>query len=183
MGLRQSFWRIRGYVRRKRLRLANTKRFRRQDMPLLFFGSTIGIVVGLYVTGTPLPLPIGPRKGLESVTVLHGSFPICDRGGHGNCVIDGDTFTLDGTKIRIANIDAPELHPPRCETEAILGLRAKRRLSELLNGTPIVLGRVDHDLDIYGRQLRTVSVGGRDVGEILVTEGLARYGFRHPWCD
>jgi endonuclease YncB( thermonuclease family) len=49
------------------------------------------------------------------------------------CVVDGDTFWLDGTKIRIADIDTPEIGRPRCDLEYELGMRATRRLVDLLN--------------------------------------------------
>ncbi len=42
-----------------------------------------------------------------------------------NCVVDGDMFWFKGEKIRIADIDTPELSPPRCEAE-----RIKRRGGE-----------------------------------------------------
>lgn len=49
-----------------------------------------------------------------------------------SCVVDGDTFQVHGQRIRIENIDAPEIHDARCKAEAILGWRATERLSELL---------------------------------------------------
>src|SRR3546814_3267065 len=33
------------------------------------------------------------------------------------CVVDGDTFWLEGEKIRIADIDTPEISEPQCDTE------------------------------------------------------------------
>lgn len=40
------------------------------------------------------------------------------------------------------------------------------------------------DKDKYGRKLRTLERGGRSLGGILVTEGLARkwVGYRRSWC-
>ena len=46
-------------------------------------------------------------------------------------IIDGDTIHIDGVRIRI---DTLETFGPRCENELILGLRAKKRLRELLDG-------------------------------------------------
>jgi endonuclease YncB( thermonuclease family) len=46
-------------------------------------------------------------------------------------IIDGDTIDIDGVRIRI---DTLETLGPRCENELILGLRAKKRLRELLDG-------------------------------------------------
>ncbi|TPK15226.1 thermonuclease family protein [Mesorhizobium sp. B2-5-9] len=104
-------------------------------------------------------------------------------------VLDGDTVVLDGTHIRIANIDAPEIHHFHCDAELRLGLVAKRRMAELLDSGPVAIhpgdprdGRLK---DRYGRTLATIDVDGRDVGEIMVAEGLARpwIGKRQPWCN
>ena len=44
--------------------------------------------------------------------------------------------------------------------------------------------RIDRDADVYGRKLRNLAVDGRDVGDVLVSEGLARPygGGRRGWC-
>lgn len=99
-------------------------------------------------------------------------------------VVDGDTFWIGGEKVRVADIDAPETHPPRCAYEADLGARATRRLAVLLAAGPFALEPVDRDTDRYGRKLRIVTRGGQSLGGILVAEGLARpwIGHRDPWC-
>lgn len=112
-------------------------------------------------------------------------FSLCHTGGGLNCVVDGDTIWMDGVKIRVADIDAPETHPSRCPYEADLGNRATVRLQELLNSGS-VKDRSDglRDADRYGRKLRTLWVNGHSVGATLISEGLARKwdGSRHPWC-
>jgi endonuclease YncB( thermonuclease family) len=102
--------------------------------------------------------------------------------------IDGDTFTLNGERIRIANIDTPEIHEAKCDAERRLGIVAKHRLEALVGGVKVTIMRGDpydgRQKDRHGRTLATISVDGRDVGEILVAEGLARKwtGKRAPWC-
>ena len=112
-------------------------------------------------------------------------FSICDSGQRISCVVDGDTFWLRRTKIRIADIDTPELSPPRCEHERQRGTAAKQRLIEILNSGPIVLKNTARDEDRFGRKLRVVFRGDRSVGDILIAEGLARKweGSRRSWCD
>ena len=113
-------------------------------------------------------------------------YPICSGGAaRENCVVDGDTFYMDGTTVRIMDIDAPETHPPHCAYEADIGDRATRRLSQLLSAGAFQLVRADRDVDKYGRQLRVVIRDGRSIGKMLVAEGLARTwsGKRRPWCD
>ncbi len=111
-------------------------------------------------------------------------FGFCDAGGGYNCVVDGDTIHYRGTKIRIADIDTPETHPSRCAEEARLGQAATQRMHALLNSGPFSLQAIDRDEDTYGRKLRTVTRGGKSIGDQLVEEGLARYyaGGRRPWC-
>lgn len=104
---------------------------------------------------------------------------ICAPGPRDNCVVDGDTFWHRGEKIRLADIDAPEL-TSRCQAERELAIRARNRLRELLVGFEVRrTGR-----DRYGRTLAVVTVEGRSVGRVLVGEGLAREwdGRRRPWC-
>ena len=113
------------------------------------------------------------------------TFGMCHTGGGQNCVVDGDTFWMDGVKIRVADIDAPETHPPRCSHEAELGNRATNRLHELLNAGSFELQSLpDRDQDRYGRKLRIVMRNGQSLGDQLTREGLARSwtGRREPWC-
>ncbi len=100
-----------------------------------------------------------------------------------SCVIDGDTFWLRGEKIRIADINAPEISEPKCSYESELGEKATQRLVELLNAGPFTLERADRDTDRYGRQLRVVTREGESLGLTLEKEGLAEHwrGYRRSW--
>ncbi|WP_071208385.1 thermonuclease family protein [Agrobacterium vitis] len=115
---------------------------------------------------------------------LSGSFSICGDSRRVNCVVDGDTFWIQGEKIRVADIDTPELSPPRCAAERIKGEAAKARLRVLLSAGPFSMSAGLRDEDKYGRKLRTVTRNGQSLGEILVGEGLARRwdGARRGWC-
>lgn len=111
-------------------------------------------------------------------------FGFCHSGGGQNCVVDGDTFWFAGEAYRIADIDTPETHPPRCPEEAALGEAATERLRGLLNEGAFNLDEIDRDTDVHGRKLRIVTRAGASIGERLVDEGLARRweGHRRPWC-
>ena len=101
------------------------------------------------------------------------------------CVVDCDTFWLNGDKIRLADIDTPEISKPGCAAEKALGDRAKQRLAVLLNDGPFELSRIGgRDRDQYGRKLRVAVRNGHSIGDQLVAEGLARTwtGRREPWC-
>jgi endonuclease YncB( thermonuclease family) len=86
-------------------------------------------------------------------------------------IIDGDTISLAGERIRLLDIDAPESFRSRCEAELELGLKAKQRLRQLVDVGPIRVER--HGRDRYGRTLARVQAGGADVGAVLIAEGLA----------
>jgi endonuclease YncB( thermonuclease family) len=116
----------------------------------------------------------------------HAAIPYfgeCPTGGGRNCVMSGDTFDMDGTRYRIAGIEAPQLLAARCLAEEREGRASARRLRELLNGgipraIPIGTGRRG------GVTLAIVSVDGRELGAMLVREGRARpYGaMPEGWC-
>lgn len=135
------------------------------------------------------PASLAREPGLTSSRSLSEQVPvavfgICYTGGGQNCVVDGDTAWIGGEKIRVADIDAPETHPPRCPSEADLGARATKRLAELMNAGPFELRTIGRDTDRYGRKLRVLMRHGRSIGDQLVEEGLARTweGRRRPWC-
>ena len=112
------------------------------------------------------------------------TFTLCGSGPRINCVVDGDTFWIDGVKVRIVDIDTPETHQPQCAAEEALGRRATLRLQELLNEEPFEMRVSGRSEDRYGRQLRVLVRDGRSIGDQLVSEGLARTweGRRRPWC-
>ena len=123
-------------------------------------------------------------RGLAKPETAARSFAICGTGPRVNCVVDGDTFYLAGEKIRIADIDTPELFSPQCGRERALAVQAQRRLHTLLNAGPVSLRRGLRDEDVYGRKLRTVHRDGRSLGAVLVAEGLAHKwrGYKRSWC-
>lgn len=99
-------------------------------------------------------------------------------------VYDGDTITIDGERIRILGLDAPELgHNARCAAEARAAEAARDELQRLLRGAEITLRR--DGTDRYGRTLAYVYADGRDVAGVLIDAGLARPydgGRRGGWC-
>lgn len=99
-------------------------------------------------------------------------------------MVDGDTFYWCRDKIRVADIDTPETHPPRCPQEARLGEAATLRMQALLNAGPFTLDATTRDEDRSGRKLRVVMRDGESLGDRLVAEGLARPygGGRRSWC-
>ena len=150
----------------------------------------LGILVALWTASDPrLIPPVGPiASDLETVDQR---FTRCGRGRGFACVIDGDTFRLGERKIRIADINAPELASPRCRAEAQLAEQSAQHLLALLNegAFQMVANRFDRT-DRYGRELRSLSrtkPGGEreSIGEKMKEAGLAHayWGSLEPgWC-
>jgi endonuclease YncB( thermonuclease family) len=130
------------------------------------------------------PLGVEPAAAADQSPAYNVRFELCGVQRY-TCVVDGDTFWLEGEKVRIADIDTPEISEPKCDSEYQLGMRATRRLRDLLSQGPFQLERIgDRDVDRYGRSLRIAVRNGQSIGDQLVSEGLARTwsGRREPWC-
>jgi endonuclease YncB( thermonuclease family) len=103
-------------------------------------------------------------------------------------IIDGDTIYACGSgcyTVRILNIDAPELPPKaKCDKEAKMAVEARTQLAAAFEGRIVELVRQGRQFDRYNRLLARVVYQGSDMGEMLISAGLARKwsGHREPWC-
>lgn len=98
-------------------------------------------------------------------------------------VIDGDTLRIGAERIRLIDIDAPEMgNGARCDAERNLAELAKEKLTEIVVGQPFDIER--HGKDRFGRTLAYIRVSGADVGEMLIRARVAVKweGRRHEWC-
>lgn len=154
-------------------------------IPTAFLATLIGAVAVVGLQQTPAGA-FFERLQLPSLAApaVERHFAACAGLSRTTCVVDGDTFWLDGTKIRIADINTPEIGAPQCASEAALGRAATTRLTELLSAGPFTLEGTDRDEDRYGRKLRVVLRDGISIGDTLIAEGLAErwHGRRGNWC-
>lgn len=102
-------------------------------------------------------------------------------------VIDGDTIDDRARKVRyrLANIDAPETGAnAKCLNERRKGDRARAVAIGLVRGAKIVSVRPTWRKDLHGRRVAYVLIDGKDLGEILLAQGLAWpwRGKRLAWC-
>lgn len=83
-------------------------------------------------------------------------------------VSDGDTIAVlvghDSIKVRLEGIDAPEKVQP-------FGMQSKLRLSELVGEKDVRVVKTADDL--YGRSVGTIYIGGMNVNQQMVHDGLA----------
>ncbi|GAA0308101.1 thermonuclease family protein [Rhodovulum strictum] len=100
-------------------------------------------------------------------------------------VVDGDTIRVpgDSRRVRLVGFNTPEVFSPRCERERQLGIRATERLREMLKGAARIEfqrvacacppGTEGTSACNFGRICGSLHVDGRDVGDVLISEGLA----------
>jgi endonuclease YncB( thermonuclease family) len=97
-------------------------------------------------------------------------------------VIDGDTIAVNSKTIHLVGFITPETRDAQCKAERDLGDKAANRLREI-----ILAGGLEYSSVMcpcpastlggwfckFGRSCGTLKANGRDVGDILVEEGLA----------
>ncbi len=107
-------------------------------------------------------------------------------------VYDGDTIKVMArpwpgmsleTSVRVRGIDTPEIKG-KCETEKAKAVDAREQAKQFV-GKHVLLTNIE--LGKYaGRVVANILVGNQDLGEFLITSGLARPydgGKRKSWCE
>ena len=118
-------------------------------------------------------------------------------------VIDGDTIRIHNSRpdVRLVGFNTPETRRANCAAEEQLGAQATRRLREIVRGGNLTFesvacscrpGTEGTRACNFGRLCGTLKANGRDVGQILILEGLA-VSFQceptrcprtpSPWCS
>jgi endonuclease YncB( thermonuclease family) len=115
-------------------------------------------------------------------------------------VVDADTIHIDGQPYRLVGFDTPESgQRAKCAVERELAARATRRLRQIVAGGGLKFQRVPCGCPVgaegtdkcnHGRLCAVLTAADRDIGLILVGEGLARrYSCvaahcppKQPWC-
>jgi len=115
-------------------------------------------------------------------------------------VVDGDTVRSGGETYRLVGYNTPESgRHARCSAERVLASKATSRLQELVGASDVELAPVACSCPPgtegtqecnFGRSCGRLTAQGRDVGAILIAEGLAEaYACgatscpkRRDWC-
>jgi endonuclease YncB( thermonuclease family) len=163
----QIIWRMRGFVRRLR---ANKWR------PSLGSAVVVGFVIAAaFVTMLTFDWPlVGGDSASEQGSLIVGR----------PTVVDGDTVRWQGRTVRLVGFDTPETGDrARCQSERAKADTATARLRELIASGAVKLelvhcacppGTEGTKACNFGRSCGILTVNGRDAGQILISEGLAR---------
>ena len=103
---------------------------------------------------------------------------------------DGDTcyVTVDGTntKIRLLELDTPEISKPKCEQELEWGLRARDFINNRIENAQTIEFKTNFELDWFGRTLSYLIIDGEDISAELVRNNLGvvyKKGIKVDWCQ
>jgi endonuclease YncB( thermonuclease family) len=161
---------------------------RRRKRGLLVIKQTIpSLALALTITSCQMPLRSSNAEPIASSEIY---------------VIDGDTIRVHDQppNVRLVGFNAPETWHAACPAEQLQGDKAAGRLRELVRASKLDFeyvacscptGTQGTPVCNYGRNCGALKASGRDVGEILIAEGLA-VPFRcdatrcpptpRPWC-
>ncbi|MEM1372038.1 MAG: thermonuclease family protein [Pseudomonadota bacterium] len=147
--------------------------------PLIFAAVFVVVSAVSLVHGFAAPHVMEANQTV--IEVRTGSYPICGSERRVTCIVDGDTFWLNGTKYRIAGLDTPEVNAP-CTRGRITSARATERLQQLMSNATLQLAVTG--VDRYGRALVAVWSNNALVTDVMISDGVAvRWtGRRHKWC-
>ena len=103
---------------------------------------------------------------------------------------DGDTcyVTYHGNndKVRLLDLDTPEISHPKCEKEYTHGIEARNYINKyILDGEKIEF-ETEYNRDFFDRILAYIIVDGENVSKIMVLNGLGVVydkNNKKDWCE
>ena len=102
---------------------------------------------------------------------------------------DGDTcyVTVDNenTKIRLLELDTPEISKPKCDQELQLGFKARDYLNSLIMNASSIEFKTDYKKDYFGRILSYLIIDGEDASAKIISNNLGVVYDRNSkqdWC-
>ena len=109
---------------------------------------------------------------------------------NGQYCYDGDTcyVMIDGNKakIRLLELDTPEISKPKCEAELELGLEARDYLNNLITNASSVEIKTEYEKDYFGRTLAHLIIDGEDASAKIRSNNLGviyERGNKKDWCS
>jgi len=92
-------------------------------------------------------------------------------------------FFGDSVKIRLANIDTPELKGSNCKKEKSLAIKARDYLNYILDKANNIIIDINKR-DSFGRYLAVLYVDDININNLMLARGYARVEQKgyHDWC-
>ena len=109
---------------------------------------------------------------------------------NGQYCYDGDTcyITMNGMKkkIRLLELDTPEISKPKCNAELELGIKARDYLNDLIENASTIEFKTEYLEDYFGRVLSYLIIDGEDASSKIIENQLGivynRYQ-KYDWCQ
>lgn len=103
---------------------------------------------------------------------------------------DGDTCYIQykgkKDKIRLLELDTPEINNSKCEKEYILGIKARDYINELISNSYKIEFTSDYKRDYFGRILTYMFIDGENVSKTIVSKELGVIYDKNNkpnWCE
>ena len=103
---------------------------------------------------------------------------------------DGDTcyITINGIKkkIRLLDLDTPEISKPKCNAELELGIKARNYLNNLIANASIIEFKTEYLEDYFGRILSYLIIDGEDASSKIIKNQLGvvyNQKQKYDWCQ
>ena len=109
---------------------------------------------------------------------------------NGQYCYDGDTcyITMNGMKkkIRLLELDTPEISKPKCNAELELGIKARDYLNDLIANASTIEFKTEYLEDYFGRVLSYLIIDGEDASSKIIENQLGVVYDRNlnfDWCQ
>ena len=109
---------------------------------------------------------------------------------NGQYCYDGDTcyITVNGMKkkIRLLELDTPEISKPKCNAELELGIKARDYLNDLIANASTIEFKTEYLEDYFGRVLSYLIIDGEDASSKIIENQLGVVYDRnqkYDWCQ
>ena len=103
---------------------------------------------------------------------------------------DGDTcyvtYQENNDKVRLLDLDTPEISHPKCEKEYTLGIKARNYINKYISDGKKIEFETEYNRDFFDRILAYIIVDGENVSKIMVLNGLGVVydkNNKKDWCE
>ena len=109
---------------------------------------------------------------------------------NGQYCYDGDTcyITMNGMKkkIRLLELDTPEISKPKCNAELELGIKARDYLNNLIANASTIEFKTEYLEDYFGRVLSYLIIDNEDASSKIIENQLGvvyDHNQKYDWCQ